>query len=209
MSNHTIVIDKISKSFGRRSVLHEISYTFESGRIYILKGPSGSGKTTLLNIMSGLMAPTSGTITTSFGKPTDRDWFRHKASYVFQNYALIDNDTVKKNLILATRFKKEHRNIESFTDALAQVGMHDVLDQKVFELSGGEQQRVSISRLYLRDFEVVFADEPTGNLDTGNTEVIMDLFTRLADMGKIVIITSHNERLLEIADEVISLEMTL
>lgn len=203
---HKIEINNITKKFGSRTVLDSISYTFESGKIYVIKGTSGSGKTTLLNIMSGLLKPDAGTIVTSFGKNTDADWFRRKASYVFQDYALIEDDTVKENLRLATRFKRENRNKKSFLSTLRIVGLGDILEQKVFELSGGEQQRLSISRLFLRDFEVVFADEPTGNLDEENTKTVIELLKKLAKDQKIVIVSSHNPILFEMADEVIELE---
>lgn len=206
MSKHIITLKNIKKKFGSHEVLCNFSHTFESGNIYVLEGESGSGKTTLLNIMSGLIKQDSGEISTTFGNSKSADWFQKKASYVFQDYALIDNDTVNENLKLATRFKKGNRSKVKFLEALSAVGLSDILDHKIYELSGGEQQRVSIARLYLRDFNVVFADEPTGNLDDKNTLVIMDLFKKLSEMNKIIIITSHNKKLQEIADEVITID---
>lgn len=130
---------------------------------------------------------------------------REKISYLFQNYALIDNETVEKNLELALKFSKDKNKEEIIDDALEKVGLKGYRDRMVYSLSGGEQQRVSLARLLIKPSEIILADEPTGNLDFENAKVVMNILDDLYISGKSVVMVSHDERFLKDFDRLVEL----
>ena len=187
--------------------LDSVNFTVEQGEYVAIMGESGSGKTTLLNILSLLERPDRGTVTIdAISDPSPKQILnlrRHTISYLFQNYGLIDEYTVEKNLRVSLTYRKDPG--PSVSEALAQVGLEGYEKRKVYELSGGEQQRVALARILLKDARYIFADEPTGNLDKGNRDVVIKLLRGLADSGKGVILATHDLDLLSYADQHIHL----
>ncbi|MBR1444231.1 MAG: ABC transporter ATP-binding protein [Firmicutes bacterium] len=196
----------------RISALDGISYSFERGKIYCLLGTSGSGKSTLLNMMAGLEKPTSGSIIIK-GRHIEKmnedklAIFRQKyIGFVFQSYNLMPTLTAIENVTLPLIFqgvRKKTRN-KAAMKMLKAVGLEGRLKHKPSEMSGGQQQRVSIARAFVNDPEIIFADEPTGNLDTKTTYEMMDLITKTArDNGQTLIIVTHDTEIAPYADAVI------
>ena len=172
----------------------------------------GAGKSTLLNILGTLEKVDQGE-TVHFSNKNIRPQskksiilLREKISYLFQNYALIDNETVEKNLELALKFSKDKNKEEIIDDALEKVGLKGYRDRMVYSLSGGEQQRVSLSRLLIKPSEIILADEPTGNLDYENAKVVMNILEELYLKGKSIVMVSHDSRFIKDFDRVIELK---
>jgi len=199
----------ISKSFRQRKILSSFNASIEKNCLTVITGDSGRGKTTLLNILSFLEKPDEGIVKiNSLSNPNQKQTMhlrRHTISHLFQNYGLIDEYTVEKNLLLSLAYKKTKNTKLDVSEALAQVGLVGCEKQKVYELSGGEQQRVALARVLLKDACYIFADEPTGNLDVGNRDVVVNLLKELASKGKGVVLATHDLKLLEYADQHIHL----
>jgi putative ABC transport system ATP-binding protein len=130
---------------------------------------------------------------------------RHKIGYLFQNFALIDNQTVKENLLVALAYRKGDKN-RMIAKALENVGLAGFEKKKVYQCSGGEQQRIAVARLLLKPCELVLADEPTGSLDEGNKRTIFSLLRLLQESGKTIIVVSHDPEVIDLCHEKISLE---
>lgn len=197
----------ISKRYRDHDVLESFHASIETNSLTVITGESGKGKTTLLNILSLLERPDRGTVTIdAISDPSPKQILnlrRHTISYLFQNYGLIDEYTVEKNLRVSLTYRKDPG--PSVSEALAQVGLEGYEKRKVYELSGGEQQRVALAHILLKDARYIFADEPTGNLDKGNRDVVIKLLRGLADSGKGVILATHDLDLLSYADQHIHL----
>ncbi|NQX11750.1 ATP-binding cassette domain-containing protein [Microbacteriaceae bacterium VKM Ac-2855] len=194
-----ITITNFDKSYGRRHLWHDLSFTVPTGRLLALTGPSGSGKSTLLNCIGLLDAPDSGSIDadgeelTRLRTRAAREFRRYRLGYLFQNYALVDTATVEQNLALAVVERRGRAG--RFNDALDRVGLHGRAREKVSRLSGGEQQRVALARLLVKSPAIVLADEPTGALDADNADTVFDVLTEIADRGASVIIATHDDRI--------------
>lgn len=183
--------------------LDNISLTIEKEEFLCLLGTSGSGKSTLLNMMAGLEKPTRGEILINnlpIHKLSEKDVtkFRQKnIGFVFQSYNLIPTLSAMENVSLGLTFQGVPRSKRGkmAKDMLTAVGLSTRLHHKPSELSGGQQQRVSIARAFVNKPKIVFADEPTGNLDTRTTMEIMDLITGMAyeDKQTLIIVTHDNE----------------
>lgn len=206
-----IELEHITMGFGQRIVLDDFNLTVGENELIGITGPSGSGKSTILNIMGLLLEPTSGQ-RVHFGQENVKvnsrkalKMLRYEIGYLFQNYALIDDETVQKNLLYALRYSKIKNKRKEIETALEKVGLSGMLDQKVFTLSGGEQQRLAVARLLIKPCRVILADEPTGNLDEDNQGIIVDLFERLVELGKTIIVVTHDKTLLPYFDRVIEL----
>ena len=186
-----------------------IDFTFEEGKFYAIVGKSGCGKTTFLSMLAGLDLPTEGEIVYD-GKNTaerNRDEYRLRAiSLICQSYNLFPLLTVEENVLYPMRKAENARQIAE--EKLRAVG----LDESYFKrlpamLSGGEQQRVAIARALASDAKIILADEPTGNLDTENSELVFDLLHRLAhEEGYCVIVVTHDLSIADKADEVLRLK---
>lgn len=204
-----IKIDNISKSFGERKIIDKFSLDIEEGVMISIIGESGKGKTTLLNLMSLLERPDNGTIVidgvSNFNKNSTMIMRRNVIGNLFQNYALLENETVKENLLMALEYKKVTNKNQAINNALKKVNLAGFEKKKIYELSGGEQQRIAIARLYLQDVKYIFADEPTGNLDEKNKETIFSLLRELCKSGKAVVFVTHDYDLAKQADKIISL----
>ena len=207
-----IELNNVIKSFGSKKVLEKISLQIEEGKIYAITGKSGGGKSTLLNIMGGIEKATSGDIEIFGNKNLNprsqkmRKLLRYKISYLFQNYALSDNDSVEYNLKMALVYNKEIKDKkQAIADALTKVGLKGYEKQKVHTLSGGEQQRVAMARLLLKPTKIILADEPTGNLDTENRDAVFELLLNLNKEGKTIVLVTHDLELSQKCDVVIKL----
>ncbi|MBE2978597.1 putative bacteriocin export ABC transporter [Priestia megaterium] len=191
----------VSKSYNKKLVLNSINLKVHKGEMVAITGKSGSGKTTLLNIIGMLEKPSNGEVQlfeqdiSSISAIERAQILRTKVSYLFQNYALVENADINYNLeiplIYSKKTKKEKKKMK--IEALNKVGLDIALNQKVHELSGGEQQRVAIARLFLKSCDLVLADEPTGSLDSTNRDEIIKLLKILNEQGKTIIIVTHDE----------------
>ncbi|MFF8592237.1 ABC transporter ATP-binding protein [Streptomyces sp. NPDC015220] len=196
-----IDIEDLSKSFGPRALWSGIDLTIHSGRMLALTGPSGSGKSTLLNCLGLLDTPTSGAIRhlgrdiTRLGPRQARLFRRDILGYLFQNYALIDNATVLANLEVAAKARHgERRALEAaVAEALDRVGLTGFEGERVSRLSGGEQQRVALARLMVKQASLILADEPTGALDHDNTATVVKILRELSSSGCAVVIATHDD----------------
>lgn len=189
-----------------------VSYEFEAGKVYAVMGKSGSGKTTLLSLMAGLDLPTEGQVIYN-GEPTEKinleKYRRSDAAVIYQNFRLFPLLTVAENIMFpmelnGTSARKARKKVDALVD---RVGLPaSAIDRYPTMLSGGEQQRVAIARALGMNTKLILADEPTGNLDTANSENIVNILLGLAhDDGYCVIIVTHDEEIGKVADELIRL----
>ncbi len=180
--------------------LDNVSFTINQGDFLALVGSSGSGKTTLLNLLAGLDTPTSGTvefngsILSSMSRRKLSEYRARKIGMVFQSFNLISHYSALQNVETALYFNgtgpTERHKLA--TAALEQLGLADRLTHRPADLSGGEQQRVALARAIVKTPDILFADEPTGNLDQENTEQIASLLTSLNKNGLTIILVTHN-----------------
>ena len=194
--------------------LDDINIVFEKGKTYCLLGKSGSGKSTLLNLLAGLEKPTKGTIIFR-GKPLEKlnetqlALYRQRyIGFVFQSYNLLPTLTALENVTLPLIFRKTPKRVRNKTarKMLKSVGLFNRAKHKPSELSGGQQQRVSIARAFINNPQVVFADEPTGNLDTKTTFEMMELITGIAkEREQTLIIVTHDIEISQYADQIIQI----
>ena len=207
-----IELKNICKTYdGAHTVLDGISMTIDSGEFLMLIGKSGCGKSTLLNILGLLDDPTSGEYSFESRnlatlKEKEKALFRReKIGFIFQSFYLIEEfnviDNVSHPLCYAGVKKSERYRIAR--EKLDLLGMADRATEKVTRLSGGEQQRVAIARALVNDPKVILADEPTGNLDTQNRDMVMDILQRLHKMGHTIIMVTHDMDLLPYASCVV------
>ena len=200
----TIDLLNVSKSFGSKKIFTDLNLRFESGKSYALIGGSGSGKSTLLNIIGRLEKIDSGNVLVDkqdIWKIKERTFFKNTVGYVFQNYSLIENKTVYDNLKLITKDKK------TITDVLEKVGLSsDYLHQKIYELSGGQAQRVAIARMLMKPRKIILADEPTGALDGEIGKEIIRLLLNEKDEDKYVIIATHDPAVYNEVDVIIDMK---
>lgn len=192
--------------------LDDISLTFEKGKIYCLLGTSGSGKSTLLNLLAGLEKPTRGSIKFK-GKPLEKLSENQLALYrqryigfVFQSYNLLTTLNALENVTLPLIFcrKSKRKRVAAARKMLKSVGLGNRWRHKPHELSGGQQQRVSLARAFINEPQVIFADEPTGNLDTKTTFQMMKMIKRMVrERGQTLIIVTHDTEISSYADQII------
>lgn len=213
--NKMIEIRNIKKSFGSLEVLKGIDLDIEKGKIVSIVGPSGAGKTTLLQIMGTLDKADSGSVIIDgidVSKLSDakRSAFRNKhMGFVFQFHQLLPEFTALENVMMpaligGTSRREAKRRAE---ELLAFMGLSDRASHKPNELSGGEKQRVAVARALVNKPDVVFADEPSGSLDTQNKQELHRLFFDLRDqMGQTFVIVTHDEQLADLADRKISMK---
>ena len=195
-----IYLENITKKYGSQIILDSINLTIEDHEMTAITGKSGSGKSTLLNIL-GLLEPYQDgnlRINNILNPETDgkdaTKLRRNVIGYVFQNFALAENLTVLANLKLALAYQRNKQNQSQILKALSNVSLPErILKQPVYQLSGGEQQRVAIARLFLKPCEIILADEPTGSLDIENRNLIIDIFHALHEAGKTIIIVTHDK----------------
>ena len=205
----------IRKSFGELEVLKGINLDINKSEIVSIIGPSGAGKTTLLQILGSLENPTSGKIlinNTDLGKLNSTELAKYRnqhIGFVFQFHHLLPEFDALENVfipaLIAKKTKKEAE--KDALEILEYMGLKDRIHHKPNELSGGEQQRVAIARALINKPDVIFADEPSGNLDAQRSEELHDLFFNLRDeFGQTYVIVTHNKELADRADRKIVIE---
>ena len=199
--------ENLHKSYGGLAVLKGIHVEIQKGEVVSIVGASGAGKSTLLHILGTLDEPDSGELTinqhriSNFGK-TKLSQFRNKEiGFVFQFHNLLPEFTALENVCIPAFIKKDNEAKINAKRLLDRLGLHERLDHKPSELSGGEQQRVSVARALINNPSIVFADEPTGNLDSQNTDQLHNLFLELREeLSQTFVIVTHNMEFAEMAD---------
>lgn len=195
-----IELNNITKKYGEKTVLKDFSLKVESGDFLALMGDSGCGKSTLLNIL-GLLEEfdhgeliIDGKLNPHPNSAVTNKILREKISYLFQNFALVDEETVEYNLKLGCNYVKESKKEKKFriSEALNYVGLKNYEKRKIYELSGGEQQRVAIARIMLKPSKIILVDEPTGSLDEKNRDIVLNLLKSLNKEGKTIVLVTHD-----------------
>lgn len=203
-----IELKNVSKKFEGKIILSDFSVKITENEFITIIGRSGSGKTTLLNIMGLLDRPDEGIVKIfNNDNPSGKSLMklrRYYFGFIFQNFVLMNNKTVKENLLLSTKYNTSN-NIDIIS-ALSEVHLEQsILTKKVYQLSGGEQQRLAIARVMLKPCSIIFADEPTGNLDHYNKEIILSLLLKLKQKGKTIICVTHDTDIAEKSTRTITL----
>jgi len=210
-------VTNLTKSFqtgGRKlTVLDTISFTINQGDTISIVGPSGSGKTTLLGLCAGLDVPSSG-IVSLMGvqlnalNEDDRAYTRNQyVGFVFQNFQLLPTLTAAENVMIPLELRGEKGLLPKAKEILGRVGLGDRTDHYPMQLSGGEQQRVAIARAFFSNPRILFADEPTGNLDEETAEHVTDiLFDVNKEQGTTLVLVTHNTDLAENTDRILQLK---
>lgn len=194
-----ISLKNISKKYGNHKILENINLDIYEGDFICIFGKSGGGKTTLLNIIGTLEEYDEGELICFSEHNPIRNrkeselLRRYKIAYLFQNFALVDNMTVQENLNLAVKYSRSTDKKSIIKKALMDMGIEDKLKSKIFELSGGEQQRVALARNMVKPYEIMLADEPTGSLDSENKKIVIDTLVKLNKLGKTIIVVSHDK----------------
>lgn len=207
-----IKLTEISKNFHNCKALCGINLMIPHNEFVAITGNSGSGKSTLLSIISGLEKPTSGQVfynQQDISKFTDKEIseFRNRRiGFIFQNFFLIPEYTVLQNIEMPLLLRKTKDRQQKCKEMLFEVGLLSKINEKTCHLSGGEQQRCAIARALISDPEILFADEPCGNLDSANSAIIMELLGKLKDKGKTIILVTHNMEDAKKADRIIKLK---
>ena len=211
-----IQIKDISKIYGEGesqvTALNHASMTIHTGDFISIMGPSGSGKSTLLHIVSGLDKPTSGVVLyddTDIHRGNDKQlstFRRQKIGFIFQQFNLLPVLTARENIIMPLLLYKKHLK-ETFLQQLTQLlGIEERLSHLPHELSGGQQQRVAIARALIAHPDIIFADEPTGNLDSQSGSEVMKKLCDIRDkLGKTLVIITHDSRIARMADRQFSI----
>jgi len=204
-----VIANNITKNYGNKCVISNFSVKIQDGDFISITGESGRGKTTLLNLLGLLEKPTGGKmVIDNIENPNNKETLmlqRFKFGYLFQNYALIENETVENNLKIALAYRKNIRKKEEIAKSLSAVGLEGFEKRKIFTLSGGEQQRVALARIFAKNCSAIFADEPTGNLDKRNRDLVFNLLKNLNEMGKTVVFVTHDMELASMANSEINL----
>ena len=193
--------------------LSNVNFSVEQGEYVAIMGESGSGKTTLLNILASLDRPTGGEVILN-GKNTvdikekELSAFRRKnLGFVFQDFNLMDSLSVKENIMLPVLLDKiEQKECEEKAESLEkQFGIDQLEDKSPYELSGGERQRVAICRALINNPSIIFADEPTGNLDSATGALVMETFHKLQKRGKTIVFITHDPGIAAEADRAVTI----
>ncbi|RME72441.1 MAG: ABC transporter ATP-binding protein [Verrucomicrobia bacterium] len=211
-------VERLSRVYptatGALTVLHEVSFALEAGTSAAIVGPSGSGKTTLLGLCAGLDLPTSGQVVldgrrlTEMSEDERAELRRDVVGFVFQSFNLMPTLTALENVMVPAELRgggsAEVRALAR--DLLDRVGLGDRLEHYPVQLSGGEQQRVALARAFINQPRILFADEPTGNLDADTAERIIDLLFELnREAGTTLVLVTHDLELAAKTDRVIRL----
>lgn len=206
-----IKLSNLHKEYKRKVIFENFNLEVNEGEYLVVTGKSGAGKTTLLNIIGLLETPDRGTVTIlnqenpNINKKVGRLLVRDHIGYLFQNFALIENYTAKKNIQLVCKLKGLSFADEKVQKIIDKLGINDLMDKKIFQLSGGEQQRVALARLFVKQPTILLADEPTASLDPENMEVVLDSIDTLNEAGTTVVLVTHNPDIVQRANRTIQI----
>jgi putative ABC transport system ATP-binding protein len=193
-------------------VLDDLTFSADKSELVVLLGPSGSGKTTLLSCLGAMLSPTSGSIEiegvdlTSLTGASRDHYRRNRVGFVFQGFNLIPSLSARENVAMPLLINKSIKRSEAFARAdalLERVGLSERAGHKPSQLSGGQQQRVAVARGLVTDPFLLIADEPTANLDHIQAEAVIRLLRELRDDGRVIIVSTHDGRLVPVADRVV------
>jgi putative ABC transport system ATP-binding protein len=205
-----VEVENLTKQFGNVRALDGVSFTVEAGEWIAIMGPSGSGKTTLINILGGLDTATSGRAIVDGTDVAHLDesgltrYRAEKVGFIFQQFHLVSYLTALENVMLAQYFHSTTDEGEA-REALRRVGLGDRLEHLPSQLSGGEQQRVAVARSLINHPKLILADEPTGNLDEANEQIVVNLFRELHAEGHTILLVTHAPSIGQLADRRIEL----
>ena len=216
MSNQIVTASQLRRRYGEGEAavdaLAGVDVAFDSGRFSAIMGPSGSGKSTLMHILAGLDRPTSGEVIldgTALAPLDDGELTklrRDKLGFIFQFFNLLPVLTAEENIVLPLSIAGRDAEPEWLEQLISAVGLSDRRTHRPSELSGGQQQRVAVARALVSRPAVVFADEPTGNLDTNASEEVLDLLRRAVDdFGQTVVMVTHDPEAASYADRLVVL----
>ena len=212
-----IRLDKITKIYDakveNKKALDEVSLTIDNGEFVAIMGPSGSGKSTLLHILAGLVKPTKGEVYLE-GKSlyemndhTLTRFRRRRMGFVFQFFNLISTQNVLENIVLPIHLDDGEIDDDYLNEIINLLGLEEKKNSFIYELSGGQQQRVALARALASKPAIIFADEPTGNLDAKSSKEVVDLL-KIAQRKyhETVILVTHDQEIASISDRVITIE---
>lgn len=213
---HILSAENLTKRFvsGDRelTVLDNITFNLDKGSSLSVVGPSGSGKTTLLGLCAGLDLPTSGSVTLAGIRldalnEDDRAFMRNKhVGFIFQNFQLLPTLTAEENVLIPLELRGERPNYKTARELLGRVGLGDRATHYPSQLSGGEQQRVAMARAFITEPEILFADEPTGNLDESTADTVTELlFSLNREAGTTLVLVTHNMELASHTERILEL----
>lgn len=198
-----IKVSNISHFYGNEQVLYDLSFEIKESEFVFLSGDSGSGKSTLLSILSTLLKPSSGKFlinNITIDEISNIDTFRQKnIGFVFQFHYLINYLNVYENIALAAI---DEKNINTLLDEL---GILELANRYPNEISGGQRQRVALARALINNPKIIFADEPTGSLDSKNTKIVYELLKKAVKGGTTVVVASHDMQIQQYATQIIRL----
>ncbi|MCO6018746.1 bacteriocin ABC transporter ATP-binding protein [Carnobacterium divergens] len=208
MNKNVIELRNMGKRIKNKTIFEGINFSIPSQTITTIFGESGSGKSTLLNIM-GLIDNYNEGDYLLFGEKSpainsrkallDK---RFRLSYLFQNFGLLENQTIDYNLNIGLQYTKltKKESMDKKKEAMEKVHLNTKLSTKIYQLSGGEKQRVALARTIIKPSQLIFADEPTGSLDSVNRDLIFELLTEQKKEGKTIILVSHDKDILKKSD---------
>ncbi len=203
-------VEHLAKQYGNLRALDDLSFTVDAGEWIAIMGPSGSGKTTLINILGGLDKPSAGRVLvdgTNVAALDEAELTRYRAEkigFIFQQFHLVPYLTALENVMLAQYFHSLTNEAEAAA-ALRRVGLADRITHLPAQLSGGEQQRVAIARALINHPKLILADEPTGNLDEANEQIVVNLLRELHAAGHTILLVTHDPTIGRLADRRIEL----
>ncbi|MBU8638051.1 ABC transporter ATP-binding protein [Bacillus pumilus] len=193
--------------------MHPVSFQIDRGTMNLIKGRSGSGKTTLLNMLAGLDEPTKGQVlfqNSNFYGLSEQKQTRIRAAdfgFIFQSFHLLPELKVEDNICLPLLIANQQVDQSYFRELIEVLDITDLIKKYPFQISGGQQQRVAIARALIHRPLVVFADEPTGNLDKKNSERVMKILTNLCEKQKTtIVLVTHDERMIKHPDQILEVE---
>lgn len=209
-----IATENLSKTYrvGKVDVpaLRGVDLIVQEGEFLAVVGPSGCGKSTLLHVLGGLTRPSGGQVLVdgnNFLQMNDGErtkFRRHKIGFVFQRYNLLPTLTARHNIAIAQHIQGDGFNPHRFDSVADMLGIKDKLDRKPYALSGGEQQRVAIARAVICEPKLLLADEPTGNLDTENSQVVLNMLRNLnRDFRQTILMITHNPEAASVGDRIV------
>ncbi|MBE5968238.1 MAG: ATP-binding cassette domain-containing protein [Lachnospiraceae bacterium] len=208
-----IVLENIDKQFGARKIFRNLNMQIDENEFVCIVGESGSGKSTLLNIMGLLEKPTSGNVeicgikNPKLNSRIGVQLLRKEISYLFQNYGLVESETVKYNVKIVTRFlnTSKKKREEKTEEILEKLGLLGLINEKIYCLSGGEQQRVALAKIMIKPSSIILADEPTGSLDVGNRDLVMKILKEINLQGKTIVLVTHDKEITKYATRIIEI----